>query len=341
MTHYPRHLCLAVCLGFFALRAAGQSAPSGTSPAASEAEASPTVRLAPVEVKTDPFRILGIHGMIVANIIGPTHMYVSSVNPASPSAKNGLHADDEILEIQGKKVSLATLLSFRRILKEALDRGTAVDCVVRSYHRKDSHRVLLLAMPEPRHRWQPLAQAPGVNSPPQDPMPPPTDGAISEKTWQDRGSATPQAALESLFWALGRGDVDRVASLIEVTGESQRVLQSLFATLPAAGRSYYGNPTRLLAALVDQEPRPHWFRIRKASSPDPNSASLVTALQFWNDYDHWRPAITYLFRHTATGWKWAVSNRSIQHYADYYRGVPFELAPPEAVPGIAWFFRSN
>jgi hypothetical protein len=294
-----------------------------------------------VEVKTDPFRILGIHGMIVANIIGPTHMYVSSVNPASPSAKNGLHADDEILEIQGKKVSLATLLSFRRILKEALDRGTAVDCVVRSYHRKDSHRVLLLAMPEPRHRWQPLAQAPGVNSPPQDPMPPPTDGAISEKTWQDRGSATPQAALESLFWALGRGDVDRVASLIEVTGESQRVLQSLFATLPAAGRSYYGNPTRLLAALVDQEPRPHWFRIRKASSPDPNSASLVTALQFWNDYDHWRPAITYLFRHTATGWKWAVSNRSIQHYADYYRGVPFELAPPEAVPGIAWFFRSN
>jgi hypothetical protein len=144
-----------------------------------------------------------------------------------------------------------------------------------------------------------------------------------------------------LFCAFRRGDVDRVAALLDVSHKSPNELSGLFQSLPDAGRSYYGRPERMLAAFVDQEARPRWIRIRRASSSNADWTELEVTLQFWDDFDHRKLVSTYSFHRAAGEWKWVVSSNSIERYSSYYRGVPFELATPEAAPGVAWFFRSS
>jgi hypothetical protein len=300
-----------------------------------------TVKMDPVEVKSDPFRTLGVHGTIFVALTGETHMYINAVNPASPSSKNGLRADDEIVELAGRPVSLRTLFSFRRLVKDALDRGASFECMVRPYHRKDTHAILLQAMREPRHRWLPIARSVSPCPEPHDPMPQPEVDSMPDATWMERGCATSQAALESLFCAFRRGDVDRLAALLDVSHGSPKELSGLFQSLPDSGRSYYGRPERMLAALVDQEARPRWIRIRRASSSNADWTELEVTLQFWDDFDHRKLVLTYSFHRAAGEWKWVVSSNSIERYSNYYRGVPFELATPEAAPGVAWFFRSH
>lgn len=300
-----------------------------------------TVKMAPLHVQSDPFRTLGIEGSVISGF-GGTHAWVYAVNPASPAAKAGLRADDEILELDGKPLTfLRVIFSFRRIVENAVNNGTSFDCTVRSCNEKTAHVLHLRAMAEPKHRWLPLPQSP-LNYPDlRNPMPAPTGKFISDATWKDRGTGTPEAAWESLNSALGRGDVERVASLIEVPGSNRQELQALFDSLPDAGRRYYASPERMLAAFVDQETRPRWAQILKVSPLSAATTEIQTKNTYWNEFDHWRSTMTYAFHRTADGWKWTISQRAIKRYTDYYQGVPFELASPEAVPAIVWSFHSS
>jgi hypothetical protein len=332
--------CPGVSLLLLALTAVGWA--GLTVGAASEpVPNSETVKMAPVEVNSDPFRTMGMHGSIVSGF-GGTHMWINAVNPGSPAAKAGLRADDEIVEFQGRRITLTgVIFSFRKVVNEALNKGESFDCVVRSYHEKDTHVLHLRAMAEPKRQWLPLAQSPLSYPDLKNSLPQPKGEFISDASWQDRGGSTPQAALESLFRAMGRGDIDRVEGMLNVEGSNRAALLSLYQSLPDDGRAYYGTPERMLAAFVDQEARPRWVKIIKISSPDPDSAEIQVTLKFWSDFDHRGLPATYAFHRTAAGWKWAISRHSIRSYADYYRGTPFEVAPPEAVPAIAWFFHSS
>jgi hypothetical protein len=302
---------------------------------------SPPVQMAPVQVRSDPFRTLGIGGSVISGFHG-THAWVDSVNPASPAERAGLRPDDEIVEINGKPLTLfRVLFSFRKTVEDSLKTGSSFECGVRSSSDKTTHVLHLRAMVEPPHRWLPQSQSPGGNRDRQPPPPPPAGKLISASTWQERSAGTPPDALESLFCALGKGDVDRVASLMEVAGPGRQELLGLFASLPASGRQYYGTPEHMLAVFVDQESRPHWAQIIKTTTSAPDSAEIQTNVKFWSEYDHAQRNVSYTFHRTAAGWKWVISERSIKAYADYYRGVPFEVAPVDAVPAIAWFFHSS
>jgi PDZ domain len=294
-----------------------------------------------MEVKSDPFRVLGIHGAFTVTIPGKTHMNIGAVNPGSPAAKNGLRADDEIVAIEGKPVGLGTLFSFRKMVMDADGHGLTFDCTIRPYRSQATRLILFQSMREPRHRWLPLAQSTAGYPGARDPMPQASKDSIPDNEWRDKGNATPQVALVSLFCAFSHGDVERVCALLDISANDLEELSALFHSLPDAGRKYYGSPERMLAAFVDQEARPRWIRIRKASSSDSDRTSLQVTLRFWNDLDHSRVESTYSFHRTTAGWKWAISSDSVRRFADYYHGVPFELAPPEGVPEIAWFFRSR
>lgn len=299
------------------------------------------VKLEPVEVKSDPFRTLGLHGEAVATLFGGVHMYIEGVNPASPSAKSGLQAGDEFVEIGGKTVGVGTIFSLRSLIKEAVASGKSIPAVVRPIHGKETRQVLLQAMVEPKHRWLPVDRVIVIALTPRDPVPAQHGNAFSEATWRDQGCAAPQAALETLFFRLTRGDVAGIASEMEALGSAQTALTGLFQSLPKSGQAYYERPERLLAALVAQEERPKWVYIRSFSTPSAAVATFDVDEQFWDDCDHLKIRKTFSFHHSAQGWRWAPSTGSIKKYAEYYRGVPFELAPPAAVPAIAWFFHSN
>jgi hypothetical protein len=299
------------------------------------------VKMGSVEVKSDPFRTLGLHGELTANLVGSVHLFVEGVNPGSPSAKNGLQAGDEVIALGGKPVNLATAFSFRSMVKDALAHGASIPAVVRPIHGTATRQVVLGAMVEPRRRWLPLAQMVAIDLPLRDPIPPPHGNAFCEATWVDQGEATPQAALESVFARLCRGDGAGIAGALEILGSAQTVGMALFQSLPAAGRTYYGSPEKMLAAFLIQEERPKWVYIRKLTTPKPDLAAFDVDEQFWSNYDHRKLRKTLLFHRTGQGWRWAISTHSIREYADYYRGVPFELAPPAVVPSIVWFFHSN
>jgi hypothetical protein len=227
------------------------------------------------------------------------------------------------------------------MMKEAVDHGTPFNCVVRAASGAEPRSISIKAMPEPRHRWLPVVDAPRILQSTRDPMPHPPEGAIVKETWRDCGWATPQAALESLFWCLAQGDTNGVAGRLAVSGDAQSALSALFASLPDSGHRYYGRPERMLAAFVSQEDLPRWIRVRSSSFHGIDAAILDVELQFWDDFEHRQLRRKFLFKRDADGWKWNVSNDSINKYAEYYHAVHFEIAPSDEVPVLAWFFHSN
>jgi membrane-associated protease RseP (regulator of RpoE activity) len=327
-------------IGILALAALSGPVVAPAEPTASD-PSQDAVKMDAVEVKSDPFRTLGIHGYVAVRLLGQTQMVCEGVNPDSPSYQSGLRPGDEFVELAGKPIGLRTALSLRSMVKNAVDLGTSIPARVRPIRGTASHPVLLRAMVEPPHRWLPASRVEPEPSISPDPVPILHGDGIAEKSWSDRGSATPRAALESLFWHLSRGDVDAVAAAIAVSGSAQTELTSLYQTLPESGRRYYGAPERMLAALVNHEERPRWIHIRSIATPKEGVTAFEVDAQFWDDFDHLKPKQTFSFVHGAKGWQWAISGHSIKQYADFYRGVPFELAAPEAVPAIAWFFHSS
>lgn len=313
--------------------------------AVAEPSESPTgdnvVKMDTVEVKSDPFRSMGAHGMIYASLFGGVQMKATAVNPGSPAAKAGLRAGDEMIELGGKKIGLHALFLFKAMMKDAVAHGTSFSCVVRAGPGAELRSIVIKAMAEPKHRWLPVTNAPRSPQPTRDPMPLPHDGAIAGETWHDCGRATPQAALESLFWRLARGDTDGVAGMIEVSGDAQSALSAIYTSLPDSGRRYYGGPERMLAAFVGHEDLPRWIHVRSSSSDGTDEATLDVELQFWDDFEHRQLRKEFRFHREADGWKWIPSKDSVGQYAGYYHEVRFEIAPPDEVPVLAWFFHSS
>jgi hypothetical protein len=301
----------------------------------------PVVKMDAIEVKSDPFRSLGAHGLISASLFSRMQMKATSVNPGSPAAKAGLRAGDEFIEFGGKPIGVHTLFSFKALVKDAVAHGTSFNCVVRAAPGAESRSIVIKAMIEPKHRWLPVENMPRAPQSTRDPLPHSPDDAIVEETWHDCDRATPQAALESLFWKLARGDTDGIAGMIEVSGDAQSALSAIYASLPDPGRHYYEGPERMLAAFVGKEDLPRWIRIRSISLDGTDEATLDVELQFWDDYEHRQLRREFLFHREADGWKWTPSKDSIDKYAEYYHEARFEIAPPDAVPVIAWFFHSN
>ena len=75
---------------------------------------------------------------------------------------------------------------------------------------------------------------------------------------KNAGRATPDAAIETLFWAISSQDVDTLASMVALTPEARQKAEALFAGLPQANKDEIGSPEKLLATLylgvVDSDP---------------------------------------------------------------------------------------
>ena len=73
----------------------------------------------------------------------------------------------------------------------------------------------------------------------------PTQGLMRLEYFQEVGQATPSAAFQTLIWAAVKGDDDRVAGLLSVTGEARAQAQAIIAGLPDAMRETYPTPEKL------------------------------------------------------------------------------------------------
>jgi hypothetical protein len=73
----------------------------------------------------------------------------------------------------------------------------------------------------------------------------PTQGLMRLEYFQEVGQATPSAAFQTLIWAAVKGDDDRVAGLLTVTGAARAQAQAIIAALPEAMRATYPTPEKL------------------------------------------------------------------------------------------------
>lgn len=100
------------------------------------------------------------------------------------------------------------------------------------------------------------APAPAEPAAPQlpAPRPPPTVLTPGEwlpiAAWQNRGRATPTAAVETALWAAAGGDVATLRQLLQLDEPTRAKADSILARLPEASRAVYASAEHLIAAFT-------------------------------------------------------------------------------------------
>lgn len=72
----------------------------------------------------------------------------------------------------------------------------------------------------------------------------------SPSDWRDRGRRTPNATVETLFWAAAGGDAGRLVDILELDDSAQLKAEALLAGLPEPARATYPSPKHLVAAFT-------------------------------------------------------------------------------------------
>jgi hypothetical protein len=133
-------------------------------------------------------------------------------------------------------------------------------------------------------------------------------------TLQNRGRATPEAAWETLFWALQARDYRMLAQVMALEPADQRLVETLWARVPevrAQGR--IANAEELFAVTWGNHNRSRFFslRIAKATTFDADYAEVVSEGQRREAQGADKTVMD--FRRTADGWKWVVPTVQAEH----------------------------
>jgi hypothetical protein len=69
-------------------------------------------------------------------------------------------------------------------------------------------------------------------------------------TWENRGRATPRAAIETVLWAAAGGDLAALENAFELDDATRAQADALIARLPPGARNDYRTPESLIAGLA-------------------------------------------------------------------------------------------
>lgn len=165
---------------------------------------------------------------------------------------------------------------------------------------------------------------------------------VSPAAWQNRGSATPVASVETLLWAAAGGDVGNLSGMLQLDDASVAKAEQLLADLPASTRSAYATPQHFIAAFTARaiplgdaqlvwqqqngpdeavacvwmkDPTPDAARDETAEKPaDPNAPPMQPANR------KTKTALMNL-RRTDEGWKIVVPARALDRMARELKGT--------------------
>jgi RNA polymerase sigma factor (sigma-70 family) len=124
--------------------------------------------------------------------------------------------------------------------------------------------------PPPVKATRPAPEAAPAASPP---------GMVRAETWQDRGTATPAAALETYLWGGDRVDLDARTRTLGF-GELKPQVAEFFARLSPEIRARYDSPEKLWATVIAGAPqaaRVLAFEVT-AQTPDPAQGTATVTL---------------------------------------------------------------
>ncbi|MBI4626610.1 MAG: hypothetical protein HY736_25750 [Verrucomicrobia bacterium] len=141
--------------------------------------------------------------------------------------------------------------------------------------------------------------------------PPATSELIPASTWENAGRATPKATLETALWAAVGGDIDVLADTISLDAGARAKAEAILAGLPAAARTHYASPEKLVALLTAKDvPEGASMRVVAQSGTATDEARLYVVLQ---GEKATRGADLALRRH-AGNWKLVVPESAVEKY---------------------------
>jgi RNA polymerase sigma factor (sigma-70 family) len=82
----------------------------------------------------------------------------------------------------------------------------------------------------------------------------PTVALSPSTSWANLGSASPEAAMQTLYWAMSRHDQNAFSSLVAWDADAQTKLQALFAAAPDSVQQRFGSVDGVLYALLSAVP---------------------------------------------------------------------------------------
>lgn len=94
------------------------------------------------------------------------------------------------------------------------------------------------------------------NVAPQVPAAPPAQAVLAvgewlpPSSWQNRGQGTPTAAVETVLWAAGGGDIATMKNMLELDDTVRANADALRATLPEFARAIYPSAEHLIASFT-------------------------------------------------------------------------------------------
>ena len=129
---------------------------------------------------------------------------------------------------------------------------------------------------------------------------------------QNRGRATPRAAMETFCWAIDRQDFDLVGSFFNFSDDTSENRVAFMANFSPAVRARYGTPERLCAAAVFSIGHP---------VPDPAVAVQIVSV----DEDHGPDQVKIkIWGRNASGVEWAGGDTYVKK-ADGWTAKPVSL----------------
>lgn len=145
---------------------------------------------------------------------------------------------------------------------------------------------------------------------------------LASGEWQNRGHATPEAALETILWAAAGGDVETLAGSAVLYGAgAEKAAAELFASLPESERQRFGSPKRLLATVAIPEVPTGAVEIQAWSAADPPQPTRFVSADFISR-DGAKKTSTIMLVRQDDGWRIAVTRSSVARYARLVRGSP-------------------
>jgi hypothetical protein len=160
--------------------------------------------------------------------------------------------------------------------------------------------------------------APAAATPP---TPPPAPKPIPSTAWKNAGRATPEAALETALWAAVGGDIDLLASTLELSPGARQRAEALLANLPPATRAQYATPEKFAALFTARDvPLDSSLTLNSRRADKEGEALLQVRLTGSRTVEGKTALVesknTFLtLRSSGDGWKLQVPETAIEKYA--------------------------
>lgn len=153
----------------------------------------------------------------------------------------------------------------------------------------------------------------------------------SASQWKNRGQATPEATLETTFWAVAGGELGTLKEAFAFDDASRIKAQTILDGLPESARRAYATPEDLLTLLVVREiplADAQWFaRVNHDVDTVTDSLELRNA-------EGGTQQVHLTFHREGGGWRLVVPPDVVERMTNDLQGVSRSPAPASKAPDV-------